>query len=59
MNVRCPECGMLVKQTKNRDGPNFCENCFCLFYAPDERRMPPWILGVLIILAANMQIIGQ
>jgi hypothetical protein len=49
----------MVAQTKNRDGPNFCENCFCLFYAPEERKMPPWILGVLVILAANLQIIGQ
>ena len=49
----------MVVQTKNRDGPNFCETCFCLFYAAEERRMPPWILGVLVILVANLQIISQ
>jgi hypothetical protein len=59
MSVQCPQCGRMVEQTKNRDGPNFCENCFCLFLAPEDRKMPPWILGVLVILVANLQIIGQ
>ncbi len=59
MHVQCPQCRTMVAQAKNRDGPNFCENCFCLFYAVEERTMPPWILGVLVILVANLQIIGQ
>ena len=59
MNVQCPQCGRMVAQAKNRDGPNFCENCFCLFYAPEERKMPSWILGILVVLVANLQIIGQ
>ncbi len=59
MHVQCPHCRMLVEQSKNRDGPNFCENCFCLFYVPEERKMPPWILGVLVILVANLQIMCQ
>jgi hypothetical protein len=49
----------MVVQTMNRDGPNFCEKCNCLFYAPEERKMPAWILGVLVILVANLQLIGQ
>jgi len=49
----------MVVQAKNRDGPNFCDKCSHLFYAPDERKTPTWILGVLVILVANLQIIGQ
>ena len=59
MNVRCPVCGNKVTQTKNRDGPNFCEHCFCLFYTPEERKLPPWVLGIVVILVANLQIISQ
>ncbi|MFZ1932355.1 MAG: hypothetical protein WCB27_03120 [Thermoguttaceae bacterium] len=59
MPVQCPQCRTTVAQSKNRDGPNFCENCFCLFYAAEEPKMPPWVLGVLVILVANLQIIGQ
>lgn len=57
MSVRCPYCDGRVVQPKNSDGPNFCPECRRLFYMPDEPKMPPWILGVLVILVANWQII--
>jgi hypothetical protein len=59
MRVPCPYCAKDVSQTANRDGPNFCPACHRLFYLPEERKMPPWILGVLTILATNWQIIGR
>jgi hypothetical protein len=59
MYVQCPTCNASVKQSKNWDGPNYCPNCRQLFYLPEERQMPPWILGVLTILIANAQIIGR
>jgi hypothetical protein len=58
MRVPCPRCRCLVAQPKNKDGPNFCPNCYQLFYAPVEQKMPPWILGVLVILVANLQIVS-
>jgi hypothetical protein len=58
MRTLCPQCSSLVVQTKNRDGPNFCPNCCRLFYLPEDRSVPPWILGVLVILVANLQIVS-
>jgi hypothetical protein len=57
MHVHCPYCDGRVMQYKNPDGPNFCPVCQKLFYVPEEPKMPPWILGVLVILVANWQII--
>jgi hypothetical protein len=59
MRVRCPNCDSPVTQAKNLDGPNFCPHCQKLFYVPEEERVPPWILGVLVILVANWQIMSQ
>jgi hypothetical protein len=59
MRVECPQCKAMVVQTKNRDGPNFCDNCSHLFYVSDDRKTPSWILGVLVILVANLQIMSQ
>jgi hypothetical protein len=59
MRVRCPNCDSLVTQAKNPDGPNFCPNCQKLFYLPEAERVPPWILGVLVILVANWQIMSR
>ena len=59
MRTQCPQCQAMVVQAKNRDGPNFCPTCGHLFYLPEEQKMPPWILGVLVILVANLQIISQ
>jgi hypothetical protein len=58
MRAQCPECHTMVVQSKNHDGPNFCPNCANLFYAPEDAAMPPWILGVLVVLVANLQIIS-
>ena len=59
MRVQCPYCQKRVIQAKNRDGPNFCPECRELFYLPEDRQMPPWILGVLTILVANWQIMNR
>ena len=45
--------------SQNRDGPNFCPACGQLFYLPEERPTPPWIMGVLTILVANWQILNR
>jgi hypothetical protein len=58
MRVPCPQCKTLVIQAKNRDGPNFCPNCCRLFYPPEEQKVPSWILGVLVILVANLQVVN-
>jgi hypothetical protein len=59
MSVNCPNCSRHIVQARNWDGPNFCPRCLRLFYLPEEPKMPPWILGVLVILVANWQIIRQ
>ena len=45
--------------SQNRDGPNFCPECRELFYLPEDRPLPPWILGVLTILVANWQVMSR
>ncbi len=57
MHCRCPHCSHRVKQLRNTEGPQFCRNCHELFIAPVEKKLPPWILGVLVVLTANWQII--
>ena len=59
MRTNCPYCNQRVAQARNWDGPNFCPQCLKLFYVPAEPKTPPWILGVLVILVANWQIISQ
>jgi hypothetical protein len=59
MHTHCPKCHGLVVQTRNRDGPNFCPHCYTLFDAPEKEKMPPWILGVLVFLTANLQLVSQ
>ena len=59
MRVHCPYCDERVVQARNLDGPNFCPKCQKLFYAPEEPKLPPWILGIVVILMANWQIISQ
>lgn len=56
MRAICPYCNQHVAQARNADGPNFCPSCLKLFYVPEDPKMPPWILGVLVILVANWQI---
>jgi hypothetical protein len=59
MRTNCPQCQAVVVQKKNRDGPNFCPNCRRLFYACNDRTVPTWILGILVILLANLQMMSQ
>jgi hypothetical protein len=59
MRANCPYCANRVVQSKNADGPNFCPECRKLFFVPEDRQTPPWILGVLVVLVANWQMIGQ
>ena len=58
MRTNCPRCRAVVVQRKNHDGPNFCPNCRRLFYA-FERTLPAWVLVMLVILLANLQVISQ
>ena len=59
MPIKCPDCRQRVVQARNREGPNFCPQCQRLFEVSGEPQMPPWILGVLVILVANWQIISR
>ncbi len=53
----CTHCGELVTQDRNPEGPNYCTNCQKLFVASPEPRVPTWILGVVVFLMANWQIL--
>ncbi len=57
MRCYCPHCSHRVVQARNLDGPNFCEHCKKLFFPPIPEKIPPWVLGVLVILMANWQIL--
>jgi hypothetical protein len=57
MHCRCPYCSQKVVQTRNYEGPNFCQKCNKLFVLPPPKKIPPWVLGVLVILTANWQIL--
>lgn len=58
MRTKCPRCQAAVVQKRNRDGPNFCPNCHWLFYV-FERTVPEFVLVVLVILVANLQMLNQ
>ena len=58
MRCRCPSCGSFFDQAKNSTGPQYCLKCRTLFQTPEERRVPPWILGVVTVLLGNLQIWG-
>ena len=55
MRCNCPICLHLVIQDRYRERLNFCPNCRSLFVMP-SKRMPSWILGVLVVLTANWQL---
>ena len=57
MKCTCPHCGELLRQDRNPEGLNFCNNCRKLFLVPPEPSVPPWIWGVVTILIANWQIL--
>jgi hypothetical protein len=46
----------LVRQDENVEGLNYCANCQRLFLMPAKAKLPPWILGVLVVLTANWQL---
>lgn len=56
MRCRCPHCSKRVRQARNASGPNFCPKCYKLFYPPPEEKVPPWTLGVVVVLMAHLQI---
>jgi hypothetical protein len=58
MRPICPHCTVRVAQPMNREGPNFCPQCQKLFYVPSARKIPTWILGVAVILFANVLMIN-
>jgi hypothetical protein len=57
MRCYCPYCLQLVNKGKDAEGLQYCRCCRRLFVAPPRRGVPPWILGVLVVLMANWQII--
>ena len=57
MKLTCTHCGELVEQDRNREGLNYCTNCRRLFLVPPEPRVPPWILGVLVVLIINCKLL--
>ncbi|MGD0898123.1 MAG: hypothetical protein ABR915_09835 [Thermoguttaceae bacterium] len=59
MALICPNCSEVVRQDRNVEGLNYCPHCRRLFFVPPPEKMPPWILGVLVILVANWQLMVQ
>ena len=59
MRCRCPYCANRFWQTRNTEGAQFCRRCHQLFVAPPEEKTPSWVLGVVVILMANWQIISH
>jgi hypothetical protein len=57
MIFNCPKCNYEVDQERNPEGLNFCPRCRKLFILPPVPKMPPWILGVLVVLTVHWQII--
>ena len=58
MRTICSHCQALVVQAKNRDGPNFCPKCCCLFEVPEGQKVSSWIYGVLVFLVVNLQFVN-
>jgi hypothetical protein len=56
MRFHCPFCSEIVIQSRNAEGPNFCQKCGKLFVPPPPEKVPTWVLGVLVFLTANWQI---
>ena len=54
MRCLCPHCSQLVEQDKSENGINFCPHCQKLFQGIEV--VPPWILGVLVMLMAIWQL---
>ena len=59
MRYPCPHCRRPVRQVRNTSGPNFCPRCCKLFYMPEPEKVPPWILGVVVVLLGNWQVMSN
>ncbi len=59
MRCLCPHCRRHFWQARNTEGALFCRQCHRLFVAPPEAKVPPWVLGVVVILMANWQIMAH
>jgi hypothetical protein len=59
MRCRCPFCSHRFWQARNLESAQFCRKCHRLFMAPPEARVPPWVLGVVVVLMANCQIMSH
>jgi len=59
VRLECPHCHGVVKQSRNQGGLNFCTHCCKLFIPVPPPKMPSWILGVLVILTADLQILAR
>jgi len=57
VTCKCPYCARLIKQDRNVEGLNYCTSCGKLFLMPPLHRVPSWVLGVLVILMGNWQLI--
>jgi hypothetical protein len=57
MRCNCPYCAADVVQDRNVGSLNYCTNCQKLFLAPPPKQVPPWILGALVVLVINWQIL--
>lgn len=53
MPCLCPRCSPLDIHVLSRSGLNCCEKCGSLYLGPPEKSLPPWVLGVLVILVTN------
>jgi hypothetical protein len=57
MRCLCPRCRQLVKKGDGVEGLQYCRTCRRLFIVPRQPSVPPWILGILLVLAAHWQLI--
>jgi hypothetical protein len=57
MRCQCPHCSQRVEQDENLTGPYFCSSCRKLFFFSIPK-MPPWILGVVVVLV-GCRLIGH
>lgn len=46
----------MVLQKKNKEGPNFCVTCRCLFAPPEMSKAPSWVFGVLAVLVGVLNL---
>lgn len=57
MRYSCPHCSRSVGQVQNTSGPIFCLHCRSLFHTPEPEKVSPWLLGMVVVLMGNWQII--